>query len=157
MQQQRTGSRHSSRGVTLVELVVAITIVAIAATTVMGAMSAISSRSADAMVQQQAATIAQAYLEEVLQRPVTDPDGVEPESGRGQLDDVDDYAGLVDAGARDQFGNALASLSLYTVAVAVAQSSALAGVPATATRRVDVTVTHSSGVVVRLSGYRTAY
>jgi MSHA pilin protein MshD len=144
-------------GVTLIELVVAITIVAIAATAVLGAMTAISTRSADAMIQQQAIAVAQAYLEEILQRPVADPDSVEPEAGRGAYDDVDDYNGLADAGAHDQFGNAIAALADYDVSVSVAQSSALTGVPAAATRRVDVTVTHDSGVTVNLSGYRTAY
>jgi MSHA pilin protein MshD len=150
-------SRSGQRGVTLIELVIAITIVAISATAVLGAMSAISSRSADAMIQQQAIAVAQAYLEEILQRPVADPDGAEPEAGRGTFDDVDDYAGLAEAGARDQFGSAIPALSAYDVSVAVAQSAALGGIPATAVRRVDVTVTHGNGVTVRLSGYKTAY
>jgi MSHA pilin protein MshD len=147
----------TQRGVTLVELVIAITIVAIAATTVLGAMSAITTRSADAMIQQQAIVVAQAYLEEVLQRPVVDPDGVEPESGRGTYDDVDDYSGLADTGAHDQFGNAIAALADYNVAVSVSQSSALTSVPSSAARRIDITVTHTSGVIARLSGYRAAY
>jgi MSHA pilin protein MshD len=150
-------SPRRNRGVTLVELVIAITIVAISVTAVLGALTAISTRSADAMVQQQAVSIAQSYLEEILSRPVVDPDGIEPESGRGTYDDVGDYAGLSDAGARDQFGTAIAALAEYTVNVAVSQSSALTGVPATSTRRVDVTVTHVSGVSVRISGYRAAY
>ena len=145
------------RGVTLVELVIAITIVAIAATAVMGAMSTVSTRTADAMVQQQAVSLAQAYLEEVLQRPIGDPDGVGPESGRGTWDDIDDYNGLSDAGAQDQFGNAIPALSNYNVTVAVVQTTALTGVPSTAARRVDVTVTGPAGVTVALSGYRTAF
>lgn len=148
---------NGQRGVTLIELVIAITIVAIAATTVLGAMSALTTRSADAMIQQQAIVVAQAYLEEVMQRPVVDPDGVDPESGRGTYDDVDDYSGLADAGAHDQFGNAIAALADYTVAVSVSQSSALVNVPSGAARRVDITVTHPSGVIARLSGYRLAY
>ena len=46
--------RIPHRGVTLVELVVAITIVAIAATAILGALAAVATRSADAMMQQQA-------------------------------------------------------------------------------------------------------
>jgi MSHA pilin protein MshD len=152
-----TSAPRSARGMTLIELVVAITIVAIAATAVLGAMSAITTRSADAMIQQQAVAVAQAYLEEVLQRPVSDPDGLEPEADRGAFDDVDDYNGLADTGAHDQFGNAIATLADYDIAVAVSQSAALGGVPAASARRVDVTVTHSSGVRVALSGYRSAY
>jgi MSHA pilin protein MshD len=150
-------SRHRNRGVTLIELVIAITIVAISVTAVVGALTAISTRSADAMVRQQAIAVAQAYLEEILERPIADPDGVEPESGRGTYDDIGDYNGLTDTGAHDQFGNAIAQLANYNVAVAVAQSSALTGVPAASTRRVDVTVTHTSGVAIKLSGYRTVY
>jgi MSHA pilin protein MshD len=149
--------RACQAGVTLIELVVAITIVSIAATAVLGAMSAITTRSADAMIQQQAIAVAQAYLEEILQRPVLDPDGVGPESGRGAFDNTDDYNGLADSGAHDQFGNAIAALADYNVAVSVAQSSALTGIAAASVRRIDVTVTHTSGVTVNLSGYRTAY
>lgn len=144
-------------GVSLVELVIAISVVAIAATAVLGGLSAVATRTADAMVQQQAVAVAEAYLEEILQRPVADPDGVGPEAGRDSFDNVDDYAGLSDTGARDQFGAAVPGLGDYAVGVAVATTTALTGVPAAAARRVDVTVTGPGGVTVRLSGYRTAY
>ena len=144
-------------GVTLIELVVAITIVAIASSSILGAMSAVASRSADAMLQQQAAAIAQAYMDEILQRWVVDPNGAPPNTGRASWDLVDSYNGLLDVGARDQFGNAIAALSAYTVSVSVAQSSALTGVPVAATRRIDVTVTRTPNVNVKLTGYRTNY
>lgn len=150
-------TRRLQRGVTLIELVVAITIVAIAASTIMGTMSAVASRSADAMLQQQAISIAQAYLDEILQRWVVDPNGTPPNTGRPSWNLVDNYNGLVDIGARDQFGNAIAAVSAYNVSVSVAQSSALTGVPASAARRIDVTVTRSPNVSVTLSGYRTNY
>jgi MSHA pilin protein MshD len=149
--------RHPHRGVTLIELVVAITIVAIAATTILGVIAAVASRSADAMMQQQAISIAQAYLDEILQRWVVDPNGTPPNTGRGSWDLVDEYNGLVDTGAHDQFGNPIASLSAYTVSVATSQSSALAGVPAAAVRRIDITVSYSPNGSVKLSGYRTNY
>jgi MSHA pilin protein MshD len=149
--------RRRHRGVTLIELVVAITIVAIAATTVLGAMAAIASRSADAMMQQQAIAIGQAYLDEILQRWVVDPNGTPPNTGRGSWDLVDQYNGLVDVGARDQFGNAITSLGAYTVSVATFATSALAGVPAAAARRIDITVSYSPNGSVTLSGYRTNY
>ena len=151
----RMRSRH--RGVTLVELVVAITIVAIAVTTILGAFAAVATRSADAMMQQQAIAIAESYLGEILQRWVVDPNGTPPNTGRASWDLVDQYNGLVDVGAHDQFGNPIASLSAYTVSVVTSQSSALAGVPAAATRRIDITVTYGSSGKVVLSGYRTNY
>lgn len=149
--------QHRHRGVTLIELVVAITIVAIAATTILGALAAIATRSADAMLQQQAIAIAESYLSEILQRWVIDPGGTPPNTGRASWDLVDQYNGLVDVGAHDQFGNPIASLNAYTVSVSTSQSSALAGVPAAAARRVDVTVSYPPSGSITLSGYRTSY
>jgi MSHA pilin protein MshD len=148
---------NRQRGVTLIELIIAITIVAIAATTILGTIANVATRSADAMVQQQAIAIAQAYLEEIMQRWVVDPNGTPPNTGRGSWDLVDNYNGLVDVGAKDQFGNAIAALSAYTVSVSVVASTGLSGVPSTAARRIDVTVTRTPGVTVTLSGYRTSY
>jgi hypothetical protein len=48
-------------------------------------------------------------------------------------------------------------LSSYTVSVSTSQSSALAGVPAAAARRVDITVSYPPSASVTLSGYRTSY
>jgi len=144
-------------GVTLVELVVAITIVAIGATSILGAMASATSHSADAMVQQQAVAIAQAYLDEILQRWVVDPYGTPSNTGRSSWDTVDQYNGLADTGAHDQFGNAIAALSAYNVAVTVVQSAALPGIGNANARRIDVTVTHAPSVTVTLSGYRTNY
>jgi MSHA pilin protein MshD len=149
--------RERHRGVTLIEMVVAITIVAIAVTTILGVLGTVASRSSDAMMQQQAIAIAGSYLDEIMQRWVVDPNGAAPNTGRGSWDLVDEYNGLVDAGARDQFGNPIAALSAYTVSVVTAPSSALTGVPAAATRRIDITVSYASSGKVVLSGYRTNY
>ncbi len=100
---------------------------------------------------------AQAYLDEILQRWVVDPNGTPPNTGRGSWDLVDQYNGLSDTGAHDQFGNAIAALSAYNVTVAVVHSAALTGIASSAVRRVDVTVTRSPNVTVTLSGYRTSY
>ena len=149
--------RRPQHGVTLIELIVAITIVAIAATTILGTMAAVASRSADAMVQQQAIAIGQAYLDEIMQRWVVDPNGTPPNTGRGSWDLVDQYNGLSDTGAKDQFGNPIAALSTYNVNVSVVSSAALTGIAGSAARRIDVTVTRAPNVSVTLSGYRTSY
>jgi MSHA pilin protein MshD len=143
------------RGATLIELVVSIVIIAIAAGAVLGVLSRSVGRSADAMVLAQAVSIAEAYLEEIALKSFVDPDGTDGEALRPDFDDVDDYNGLVNVGARDQFGTALAPLAAYTVTVTVAASTALAGVPGADAERIDVSVTHPSGSVVRLSGYKT--
>lgn len=145
------------RGVTLVELVIAITIVAIGVTSILGTIAASTSHSSDAMVQQQAVAIAQAYLDEILQRWIVDPYGTPTNTGRSSWDTVDLYNGLADTGAHDQFGNAIAALSSYNVAVSVVQSTALTPITGANARRIDVTVTHAPNVTITLSGYRTNY
>jgi len=142
---------------TLIELVIAITVVAIGATSILGAITSVASHSADSMIEQQAVSIAQAYLEEIQQRWVIDPYGTPPNTGRGSWDTVDQYNGLADVGAHDQFGNAIAALAAYNVAVSVVASSALTGVASSGARRIDVTVTYAPNVTVKLSGYRTNY
>ena len=145
----------AERGATLIELVISIVVIAIAASAVLGLLSRSVGRSADAMVMSQGVAIAEAYLEEIALKSFADPDGVDGEALRPNFDDVDDYHGLVDNGARDQFGNALAPLAQYTVTVTVTASAALAGVPAADARRIDVRVTHPNNVAVALSGYET--
>lgn len=156
---RRGTKRAGSRGFTLIELIVAITIVAIAAGTLMGVMAAVASRSADAMLQQQAIAIAQAYLDEIEQRWVAvNPNvyGTAPNTGRGSWDLVSQYNGLNEA-PHDQFGNPITALSAYNVSVSVAQSTALPGISGANALRIDVTVTTSPNVTVILSGYRTNY
>jgi MSHA pilin protein MshD len=140
-------------GFTLIELVVSITVLAIAIVGVLGALSAVSVGSANAMVSEQATAIATAYLNEVLQKPFGLANG---QTARAALDVVGDYAGLTDVGARDQTGAAVPGLGLYTVTVSVG-AGVLGAVPAAQLRQVVVTVNHSSGVTVVLSGYRTQY
>lgn len=152
-----TTARRPQRGATLVELLVSIVIVSIAASTILGVLALTSAGSADPMIRHQAAAIAEAYLEEVLLKPLADPNGIDGETSRADFDDLDDYDGLSDAGARDQFGNGIAGLEAYSVAVRVAPSAALAAVPMADAMRVEITVTHANDVNFVLSGYRTRY
>lgn len=148
-------SRRRCQGVTLVELVVTIAIFAIAATAVVGALSSSEVRSSDRMLEQQAAAIATAYLEEIQQKSYLDPNGG-VEAARALFDDINDYNGLVDVGARDQQGAAMAGLNQYTVTVQVV-GGVLPNVAAADQRMINVTVMHPSGVTVLMSGYRTRY
>jgi MSHA pilin protein MshD len=142
---------------TLIELIIAIVVIAIAVSAVLGVLTRNAQHSADAMVVSQAVAIAEAYLEEVSLKPFVDPDGVDGEAARADFDDVDDYDGLVDAGAVDQFGNALGALADYTVSVSVTPSAALPNVPVADALRVDVTVARPPYVNFVLTGYRTRY
>lgn len=148
---------NRQRGATLVEILVSIVIVAIAAGTILGLLAITTGQSADPMIRHQASAIAEAYLEEILLRDFDDPDGVDGEGARAAFDDLDDYDGLNDAGARDQFGNPIAGLGAYTVAVSVTPSAGLAGVPAGDALRVDVRVSRGADIDLLLSGYRTRF
>ena len=145
------------RGVTMIELVVSIVIVSIASAAVLGVLAMTTGGSADPMIRHQAAAIADAYLEEILLKPITDPDGVDGEGARADFDDLDDYNGLVDSGARDQFGNLIAGLGDYGIAVSVVASTGLPSVSGGDEFRVDVVVTRGVNINYTLSSYRTRF
>ena len=148
---------HRQRGTTLIELVISIVIVSIAVSGVLMALTMNVGRSADPMLRHQAVAIAEAYLEEIFLKPFNDPDGIDGEASRALYDDIDDYDGLVDAGARDQFDTALPGLSDYTVAVNVTASGALPGIGAADLFLVSVTITHAAEINFTVSGYRANF
>lgn len=176
------------QGLTLIELIASIVIISVATIGLMAAVTAAVGRSADPMIQTQATIIAAAYMEEAtlasLCDPSYNPDGnsattcrnecnTNPcsggcggsvfgaETGRSTFDDVCDYNGLSDAGARDRAGNALAGLSGYTVNVSVLDGATVSlGSPALTAAagrvvRVEVQVTHPMlNPPVTLVGYK---
>jgi MSHA pilin protein MshD len=149
--------KRRMQGVTLVELIVSIVIISVAVISVMGAFSAVATNSAGALVQEQGASIASSYLNEILQKSFADPEGnVAPEASRDLYDNVLDYNNLVDNGAHDQSGNAIASLDQFQISVSVVPGN-LNALPAANVWRVDVTVTHPSMPTILLTGYRTKY
>lgn len=150
-------SRNRQTGVTLIELVIAIVIISIAAGAVLMGLSTSIQGSADPMIRHQAVAIAEAYLEEISLKSFSDPDGVDGEGSRDLYDDVDDYDGLTDNGARNQFDAAIADLSDYTVNVTVAASSALPSIASTDLFLITVQVTHPVNVDISVSGYRANF
>jgi len=142
-------------GMTLIEVVISIVVVGIAAAAVLGVLSRNVRHSADAMVLSQAVSIAEAYIEEITLKAFVDPDAMDGEVARTDFDDVDDYDGLVDVGAVDQFGTPIAALAAYTVSVSVNPSAALPSVAAADALRVDVRVQYAPYVDFYLSGYKT--
>ncbi len=141
-------------GVTLVELVVSIVIIAVALGGVMMVMNYTLSHSADPVLRQQAIAIAEAYIEEITLKYYTDPDA-DGEASRSLYDDVDDYNGMSHTGAQDQTGTAITGLENYAVSVTVASQTF--GSPAVSGLRIDVTVTDPAGEALTLSGYRATY
>ena len=124
------------RGMTLIELVVAITVIGIAAATLVGLLASTSSRSGEALMASQATQIAAAYLDEAFAQP---------------------YASITavsHAGARDHNGVQISGLDAYDVDVAVADIANF-GPASIQARRITVTVTDPRGGVTTLVGYRT--
>lgn len=132
---------RAQRGMTLIELVVAIVVISMAAGTIVGLLAFMSRSSAEGMARVQSAAIANAYLQDILRR---------------DFDAVDGFDGRVDDEALDAFGNAIAGFEDYTVAIDVSSSS-IADVSSADARVVTVTVTDPLGELVRISGFKTRY
>jgi MSHA pilin protein MshD len=158
-------------GLTLIELVISIVVIAVAITGILTVMNRTTASSADPMIRSQAVAIAEAYLEEILLQDFNDTNGGEPET-RDAFDDVNDYDGLVNNGCLvataqcplgtcpcDQAGNPNNALPGYTIVVNVTQDGAgLNGLANNAHAfRVDVRVQHASGANIPVSGYRSCY
>lgn len=150
-------SRARCRGVTLIELIVTIVVIAVAVSGVLALVSATAARSAENMQQVQAVTIAESYLNEILQKPFG-VDACAPGCTRLQMAKVGDYSGLSDVGARDATGTPVTNLTSYNVQVIVANSAlGTAPVPAAQSELVTVTVTSPDGQTAALGGYRALY
>jgi len=147
------------RGMTLIELVLTIVIIGIAAAALFTAMAAITNQSSDPLLRQQSLDIAQAYLEEILLKDYADSSGTvcpAPPSSRSQYQVVCNYAGLNDNGAHDADGSAIAPLSGYQIGVTV-NPQAWAGLSAADAVYVEVTVTDPANQRLVLGGFRTRY
>lgn len=131
------------RGMTLIEVVIAIVVLGICVASGLSLLSWVSMRSASAMTRSQATAVASAYLENILSQPYGNIAG---------------YNNIDHPGARDANGNAIAELQNYRVRVDVNTNSTLGvapnDVPAT---RVDVTVTDPTGARTQITGYRTSF
>lgn len=146
------------RGMTLIELVITIVIIGISAAALYSAMASITARSADPLLRQQSLTIAEAYLEEILLLPYLDPTTLAAcqtvPASRDAFNDVCDYRGLSDSGARNARGVAIAALANYRVDVSVQPLANWNGVAA---MQVDVQVTDPANQQLLLTGYRACY
>ncbi|MGD8574544.1 MAG: prepilin-type N-terminal cleavage/methylation domain-containing protein [Gammaproteobacteria bacterium] len=151
--------RVHQQGLSLVELVIAIVVIGIAAAALAAAYVTTVSRSSDPQIEAQATAIAQSYMDEILAHDFSDPDGSPADdASRSTYDDVSDYNGLPDNRVRDQNGNLVTALDNagYTVSVAVAASNDL-GIGSANTFRITVAVQHNGSAQVQLVGYRTNY
>lgn len=147
-----------ARGFTLLELVVTLVLLAIAAIAISGLVAQIGGSSASPVLQTQALYLAEGYLEEAMLRAYVDPDGIDEGCGasRDLWDDVGDYACLATAAApTDATGAAMPGLSRYRVSMSVGAPTTVGGA---LTRRIEVQVTHLDGRLdVRLAALRAQY
>lgn len=149
-------SLRQQRGVTLIELIVAMLVISVAMVGVLMVMNYTVSRSADPVIQHQALAIAEAYLEEIQLKAYSDPDGSSGES-RANYDDVDDYDGLNDDPPLDQSGTEITALAGYRVSVSVRPHSFGPAGTQVAGKKITVRVQRGSEVDLTLVGYRAQY
>lgn len=142
-------THHRASGVTLVELVVSIVVISIAGVALSGTLAYLNGEGNKSILQAQAQSIANAYLNDILGKNFIDPNVVE--ANRALYNDVRDYNGLDDAVAQDESGNAAGN---FRVRVSVVPG-ALNGLPVANVRRIDVTVDYGTGASVVATGYRT--
>jgi len=151
----------SQRGLTLIELTISITILAISLTAIISVFANSATNSSTPMAREQAIFIANAYMEEIMLQAYSDPSSEsgtceEGAGNRALFDDVNDYDCINDTnGAIDQNGNLISALAAYNVKVDVT-SDTLNGAPA---KRIDVTVTRDSlnSLNIKLTSFRTSY
>lgn len=141
-----------ARGMTLIEVTVAIVVIGLAGAALVGTLSYLSGTGNTSMLQAQAQSIANAYLAEIVGKAFVDPN-VTGEATRAQFDDINDYNGLDTPAASDELGNAAGNFRVRVIVGA----GALNGMPAVDVRRIDVTVDYGNGSQVIASGYRTRY
>jgi type II secretory pathway pseudopilin PulG len=131
--------RDPQKGTTLIELVVAITIIAMAAATIVGLLAFMSRNSAEGMSAAQRASFANAYLTRILGENFADVDGHITAAG---------------SPIRDGMNNELPDLEDWGVRVEV--SDTLLNDDATA-KHIRVTVTDPFGERTVLSGIKTQH
>lgn len=132
-----------ARGMTLVEVVVAIVVIGMAGSALIGTLSYLSSASSTTMRQAQAQARADAWLAEITGKSFADPDGVDGEASYLLYDDVNDYIGFnIVEGAN------------FNVRAAI-NAGTLTGIPNNAVWRVDVTVDYDTNMSAVATGYRT--
>ena len=104
MRTGNAGWRHTRRGFTIAEALLAATILSIVSATALLPFAAGLHQSVEAARLEQAVALGQAMMEEILARPFADPDGgtpaVGPESGetsRDKFDNIDDFNGYAES------------------------------------------------------------
>jgi len=142
------------RGVSLVELVVALTLAAAVMGSVWSAWTLLGRGSADPLVARQSLAVAQSLLREIELQPLPGTAVAVATPGRTGFASIADYDGLAMDGIVDAEGRAVAGLEGYGATVSV-RAMAMAGVPSASGWWVQVTVTGPAGEATTLATWRS--
>lgn len=142
--------RARPAGVTLVELIVALVIIAVAVVGLTAALTRSNRVSADPLLQQQKIAIAEGLMGEILLKPFTPPPVDNSTPGvRNSFDDVGDFDkyGLdlpthttPIVGIADVDGNPVPGLGAYSVVVALDRTTPLTNIPGGNVIKITITV-----------------
>lgn len=152
--------KNRTSGASLIELIIAISVMAIALSAMMGMFRTSAAHSADSMPRLQAAMLAEGLMEEVLSKNFSKPQGgyAGPfaAANRSMFDTVTDYSGVAIPGSAALSGASYPALSAYTATVSVSPA-ALGVVPSSQIYAVTITVSGPGGLSYSLSGYKVNY
>lgn len=142
-----------ARGLTLIELVIFIVVVAAAVAGVMAVFVQGTRGSGDPLVRKQAMAVAESLLEEIMAVPYTCPSGATcnpvTASNRGQTHALADYNGFAMSGIAAVDGTAIPQLAAYNSLVTVAPA------PLNGANGSQITITVTAGAEsIGLEGWR---
>lgn len=144
----------AQRGVTLVELIVALVIAGVVMTSVWNAWTMLSTKSADPLVARQQLAVAQSLLREIELQSL--PGSATPVAtpGRTGFASIADYNGLAMNGITDVEGQAIAGLESYGATVSVT-AAALEDMTAADGWWIQVSVSGPGSTPLVLGTYRS--
>ncbi len=146
--------QRPQRGLTLVELVVALALGAVILTSIWKAWSLLGLHSADPLVARQQLAVAQSLLREIELQPLPGTAASAATAGRTGYASITDYNGLAMTGIKDAEGNTIAGLEAYGAAITVS-AMALQGVPINQGWWVGITVTGPGGEQLTMGQWRS--
>ena len=148
-------NKHHQSGMTLIELIVAIVIIAVGLAGVLSVFNTNVRASADPMVQKQLLAIAEGMLDEVMLLPYTAGTGTGTGCVREAFDDIGDFAAYNSQPICDLEGNTI--LSGYSVSVAVVDATLGMELTGETSKKITVTVQRNANESVSLISWRTGW